>query len=214
MSQVITFEQFTPVARYDSIPWTNVRIEESDTETLSELTVWTELETQALSPVDADPSDPAARNFTTELADDAMDLWYRIIFVDGDGDESTPTDPIQNTDPFDSAAYATVDELARILKIRQPSDEQEVAMRRVLVAAAGEINAELDFGETDTLTGWELSLVATVNLDRAVEHWRQQESPFGLVGLGPEMGSAFTASDSWKRHAIKLSYLKRGWGFS
>src|SRR5262245_13534825 len=40
-------------------------------------------------------------------------------------------------------AYATRDELARILKIRTPSDEQWTAMDRVLTAAAGEINSEI-----------------------------------------------------------------------
>ena len=53
-----------------------------------------------------------------------------------------------------------------------------------------------------------------VNLERAVEHWRQQESPFGLVGLGPEMGSSFTARDSWERHAHKLAPLKDQWGLA
>ena len=83
MAQVITFERYRPVARYDATPWTQVRIEESDTSDLSDDTVWTALETQALSPVDADPENPAYRNFTTDLASDDEDLWYRICFVDG-----------------------------------------------------------------------------------------------------------------------------------
>jgi hypothetical protein len=31
MTQVVSFENYTPPARFDSIPWANVKIEESDT---------------------------------------------------------------------------------------------------------------------------------------------------------------------------------------
>ena len=125
MAQVITFEGFQPIARYDEIPWTQAKIEEGATEDGP----WTALETIILDPVDADPSEPAYRNLTTELADDAFDLWYRITFIDGTGDQSIPTTPIQNTDTGLSP-YATVTELARILKLRDPSDAQRAAERR------------------------------------------------------------------------------------
>jgi hypothetical protein len=60
-------------------------------------------------------------------------------------------------------------------------------MERVLLMLAGEINSEI--GRTNSeLSGWQLSLAEEVNLERAVEHWRQEESPFGLVGLGAELG--------------------------
>lgn len=111
--------------------------------------------------------------------------------------------------------YATATELARILKIRAPSPEQTVAMQRVLDVAAGEIDSEIDLSATATpLAGWELALAAEVNLERAVEHWRQQESPFGLVGLGPELPMERTARDSWERHAHKLAPIKNQWGLA
>ena len=50
--------------------------------------------------------------------------------------------------------------------------------------AAGEINSEIDLAADEGLAGWQVALAAEVNLERAVEHWRQQESPFGLIGLG------------------------------
>jgi hypothetical protein len=53
-----------------------------------------------------------------------------------------------------------------------------------------------------------------VNLERAVEHWRQQESPFGLIGLGAELPAERTARDSWERHAHKLAPLKGQWGLA
>ena len=87
-------------------------------------------------------------------------------------------------------------------------------MERVLLVAAGEINAEIDLATDDGLAGWQLSLAAEVNLERAVEHWRQQEAPFGLIGLGPELPAERTARDSWDRHAHKLAPLKAQWGIA
>jgi hypothetical protein len=209
MAQVITFENYVPTPRYDSIPWTEVDIEEGLTETGS----FTVIDNMPLSPVDSDPANPAARSFTTELADDAMDLWYRLVFRDASGDETVPTDAIQNT--ADINTYATVHELQRILKIRTPTTEQRAAMRRVLITATGEIDAEVDLAADATaLAGWQLHLTNEVCLERAVEHWRQMESPFGLVGLGPEMPAERVARDSWDRHAHKLAPLKNQWGLA
>lgn len=209
MAQVITFEDYTPPARFDSLPWTQVRIEEAATATGT----WATIDTINLSPLDTDPSDPAVRSFTTENASDTPDLWYRVVFLDAASDESQPSTPIQNS-ASTVAPYATVSELARILKIRDPSAAQTAAMERVLLTAAGEIDSEIDLASTTELAGWQLSLAAEVNLERAVEHWRQEESPFGLIGLGAELGSAFTSKDSWERHALKLAPLKGQWGLA
>jgi len=119
-------------------------------------------------------------------------------------------------------AYADSDELARVLKLRNPTTAQTDALERVLDVAAGEIDAEIGFTLDDDglqespLAGWQLALVAEVNLERAVEHWRQQESPFGLMGLGADFGGGAerTARDSWERHAHKLSPLKQSWGLA
>jgi hypothetical protein len=114
-----------------------------------------------------------------------------------------------------TVGYTTVEELQRILKIRDPSSEQQAAMARVLSTAAGEIDAEIDRSDDDpALAGWQLDLAAEVNLERGVEHWRQQESPFGLIGLGAELGPTHTARDSWERHAFKLAPLKTHWGLA
>jgi hypothetical protein len=206
MTQVVTFERYVPVARYDSLPWTQVRIEEAATEDGT----FAEIETIALSPVDDDPTDPQARSFTTELANDG-ELWYRIVFVDANGDESAPTDPIQNTDIID--AYATIPELARILKIRTPTTDQTYAMGRVLLAAAGEINSVIDLEDGNELTGWQLELAAQVNLERAAELWKLQEVQFGIV-LGSEFGPTHIARDTFAKHAITLHPLKQQWGFA
>src|SRR5215471_7940486 len=95
-------------------------------------------------------------------------------------------------------AYTTVDELARVLRLRQPSEAQGAAMQRVLDTAAGEINRCIGtaWGSADAAS-WPdtpdvpdalaAALVTEVNLERAVEHWQQQESPFGVIGLGEQV---------------------------
>src|SRR5687767_11302226 len=110
----------------------------------------------------------------------------------------------------------TTTELARVLKIRTPSAEQLTALQRVIDVAEGEIDAEIDLADDATaLAGWQLALCEEVALERAVEHWRQQESPFGLIGVGGDLGvTERTARDSWERHAHKLAPLKNQWGLA
>jgi hypothetical protein len=119
-------------------------------------------------------------------------------------------------DVIPGVTYASRDELQRILKIRTPSTEQEDAMDRVLLAATKEINDEIGITEDEMvdLSQGELAVAHTVNLDRAVEHWRQQEAPFGIVGLGAELGPAIIGRDTWDRHAHKLAHMKRSWGLA
>lgn len=80
---VVTFTAERPPARFDNKPWTQARIEESATQTGP----FTAIATITLSPTDTDPTSPADRDFTTENA--TLDQgWYRIVWVDADGDES------------------------------------------------------------------------------------------------------------------------------
>lgn len=210
---VITFRDYTPAPRYDGNPWTEVDIEESNDTTLDDDTTWSVIETIPLSPVDSDPENPASRSLTTEDADNTIGLWYRLVFRDGTGDQQQTTQPVQNISL--ATSYGTITELARILKIREPSEAQRGAMARVLVAAAGEINAEVDLAADTYLDGWQVALAAEVNLERAVEHWRQQEAPFGLVAIEGALGPAErTARDTWERHANKLAPLKGQWGIA
>lgn len=105
-------------------------------------------------------------------------------------------------------SYAGTAELARVLHLRTVSAEQGTAMTRVLDAAAYEINSECNGSGTVEFGTPYPSLAIEVNLERAVEHWRQQEAAFGIVGLGGEAIPVTTARDSWDRHAHKLAPLK------
>ena len=107
-------------------------------------------------------------------------------------------------------AYATTDELARVLKLRAPTPAQGTALARVLEAAATEIDSELGTSYFGGSVGTP-DLIVEVNIERAVEHWQQQESPFGVIGLGDTVPTVI-GRDSWDRHAHKLAPLKQTWG--
>lgn len=208
MPVVVSLEDFRPSPRYDSLPWTEARIEEGT----ASVGPWVVLETQALSPVDADPANPAYRSFTTQLGTDE-ELWYRIVFLDASGDTGLPTFPVQNI-ADDRPVYASVSELASLLRV-SASDRHDSLMR-VLKSAAHEIDSEIG---TADITGAELPysnpppLAREVNLERAVEHWKQMQAPFGIIGLG-DVEATYTARDSWDRHAHKLAPLKGSWGIA
>jgi hypothetical protein len=207
VSEVVTFERFRPPPRFDALPWTDVRVEESS----EEEGTYAQIDTFALSPVDVDPENPAYRSFTTELGT-AAGYWYRIIFADASGDVTAPSVPIQNlagSVPSRIAAFVTVNELASILQVKATSNAD--ALQRVLEAAAGEIVSET--GRND-FTGWELSLVQQVNLARAEELWKQMKAPWGVIGTESEFGTTHLASDTFKRHALSLAPLKQEWGIA
>lgn len=91
MSHVVTFTDYTPGARADGLPWTHVRFDEAPAATGP----WATIDTQALDPVDADPAAPATRALlTTEQATLPVG-WYRLVWVDANGDIQV-TDPVSN----------------------------------------------------------------------------------------------------------------------
>lgn len=119
MTYVVSFTDYTPTARYDATPWTNVRIQECATSGGTFVT----LETQALSPVDADPTHPVSRNITTTLATIASGGWYRIVFVDAALNEQ-PTTPVQQG----SAAPLTVTQIRELVE----TDLIDSALQRIV----------------------------------------------------------------------------------
>lgn len=209
MSFVVSFHDFTPTARYDAQPWTEIRVEEGADATVGP---WTVIDTIAISPVDPDPSQPASRSFTTENGT-AADLWYRITFFDALGGQTEPTVAQQN---IATATYATVAELFRILKIRTPSEAQTLAAEADLSTATIEINHEIDLAaDAPALTGEQLNIARGVCLDRAADLWRHRESAAGMLGIPDETIAAVQPMRySWTRYAQRLSPLKNQWGFS
>ena len=116
---------------------------------------------------------------------------------------------------FDGDTYASVDELFRILHIRNPTAEQTLAGERALATATYEIDRELDRPEDDPIAGAQVSLAQSVCLKRAVEHWRQEEASFGLVTIeGLTGGVERIARNTWERHANDLAPAKLQWGIA
>jgi hypothetical protein len=208
MATVVTFLDYTPPERADAIAWTQVEIYES-----SEVDgTYTLIDTLTLSPPEPDPADPLSRDFTTILGT-GEDLWYKVRFLDGGGGTSEYSDPVQNvSEDLSATPYATVAELARHLSIRAPTAEQTAIMTRVLTAAAFEIDSEL--GRYGAFGSPYPDLVVQVNIERAEEHWRQLEAPFGLIALGVDVPAERTGQNSWERHALKLAPLKQSWGLA
>lgn len=73
----VTLTDLTPVARYDNLPWTSARLEESATEDGD----FTEIDTFALIPADTDPKNPATRVFTSDNGT-IENAWYRVVWID------------------------------------------------------------------------------------------------------------------------------------
>lgn len=149
MSIVVSLEEFTPLARYDGQPFTQARIEEAATAAGP----FTLLETFALAPLDADPSRPAARSFTTNLGT-LESGWYQVTFVDPNGDKVT-VGPVHNIN-IEPAYLPVVSDIGALLRARtknqygdelgtftddtRPTDEQVI---RLIKLAEGDVAVQL-----------------------------------------------------------------------
>ena len=146
---------------------------------------------------------------------------YTLVYDDDAGTAAvghTASEELEITssagEPFVGDTYSDTTELARILKIRTPSAEQEIALERVLIAATFEINQEIDLADDGVLAGAEISLAEQVCLQRAAELWHLQEVPLGLAGIGSEFGTTHLARNSWDKYAYTLAPLKEQWGLA
>lgn len=113
MTVVVTFQEYVPLPRYDGLPWTKVRIYEA----ADSLGPWTQIQLQNLSPVDADPTNPQARNLTTTLAT-LEQGWYQLVFEDAAGLHQQATFPVHNVTPEELAFEPNVVDVAKLLRAR------------------------------------------------------------------------------------------------
>jgi len=212
MAEVVTFVDYRPPARYDLLPWTQARIEEASTETGT----YTALETKTLSPVDSDPSSPAARSFTTELGT-ALGYWYRIVFLDATGDTSQPTTPVQNEPGSStvSTSYVPLSELQRVLQKPAPTAAEQTAMQRVLDEAALKIDLYLGYTASSPAPASALQTLAEVNLGMGQELWSMEGRVAGIIPVGPDSVPVIAAHNIWNRWRLRLVPLKmNGWGLA
>jgi hypothetical protein len=209
---IVSFEDYTPPARFDDLPWTEIKIEESDTVTLSDATVWSTIDTIAISPLDPDPSQPAVRNFTTNNASNTPDLWYRVTFVDAASDVSLPSVPVQNLENA-VAAYATTSEFFRVVRVSTPTAAQIVAAQGDLDQATIEINQEIAWATDHApATAEQLELLRNVCLNRGADLWRHRESAPGIITILDESTPSQPGRYSFSRYVQMLSPIKDQWG--
>lgn len=206
---VVSFENYFPPARYDDTPWTEAVINEGSTSAGP----WTVIDTITFDVPDPDPSDPGPRSFTTPNGT-AADLWYTVTFADDFSGVSTPTTPIQNA--AGATPYATVDELFRVLKIRDGGTEDQIeAAQGDINTATFEINEEIDLASThDPLTSDQLDLCKGVCIDRAADLWRHRESAPGILGVVDEGVPSAPGRYSFARYVARLSVIKDQWGIA
>lgn len=129
MTAVVSLTDFLPAPRYDGVPWTQAKIEEAPASTGT----WTVKATVTLSPVDADPSNPAERSFTLTNASAVTGYWYRVTFLDGAAGAGEPSAPVYNGPPD---LLASVDELEARLGIELTADEEQRAIGLLTTASA------------------------------------------------------------------------------
>lgn len=100
MSFTHSFRATFPPARFDAVPWTRVRIEES----ADGLTGWTQIDEQALTP-DPTPATPNAVNVTVTTAQFAA-AWFRFRFDVTPSSPSTYTAAIRSPEVTLSVTWA------------------------------------------------------------------------------------------------------------
>jgi len=154
---VISLVDFQPPERVDGKPWTAARIEGTPTPESG----WAEVETVELDPVDEDPSDPALRSFTLSSAED----WLRIVFLDEDGAESSPSAIAATSGPQFRPTLSQVSAVLRARTYTGSGDDDPMS-----VLAGGELAGEFNTETRPTAEQVEDDLIpqACVDLARAV----------------------------------------------
>ncbi len=208
MPTVFSFVDYTPPARYDDVPWSEARVQQSDAPDGT----WNLIDTLTLDPLDDDPTMPQVRNLTTHLASDTPSQWYRIVWADASAGTSLPTAPTIDLG-LGVTPFATATELFRVLKVRQPSQDQTDAADGYLLTAAVEIMSEIDLTDMELSEG-EVAVCKSVNLDRAADLWRHTESAPGILGIVDESVAAPPGRYSWARYRARLSVVKVKWGIA
>jgi hypothetical protein len=105
----VSFTDYTPPARFDGVAWTIIKINESAVADGP----WNLIDTQDITPVDTDPSHPAARSFTTDNAT-LVQGWYQILFEDPSG-SFVASEPIQNLPEPQAEWMPTVQQVADMI---------------------------------------------------------------------------------------------------
>lgn len=147
MTFVRSFDNFYPPVRHDGVPFTAALIQEAS----SASGPWTTIETVSIGTPDADPSQPAARDFTTSLATLDPVGWYRIVWRDSIG-ATFSGDPVL----FDQTALlATIEDVERVLQITIPASRRADVQAALRTAQAWALD---HIGDVDYLESGEVQV--------------------------------------------------------
>ena len=110
-------------------------------------------------------------------------------------------------------AYATIDELAAVLRIRVTPENTD-ALTACVDAASAEIDQAMDRTDpASSLPVDEAPLANRVCLVRGVEWWKSNDAAFGVIG-STDTGALQAPRNTFARHAAELIPLKQQWGVS
>lgn len=226
-----SFENYKPPKRFDGLPYTQALIRESAAQTSGYATI----ETKTLSPVDADPTNPAARNFTTALATLAAG-WYIIEWKDASG-AVFDSDPVYS--PTAGTALTTLADVKAFLQIT--TTVQDAPITALISPASKAIMkwCEREFAPANTVTTrtfvarranaellvdvnpYDLQSVSAVSIDSdqtnpyvlSTDEWRLRPKPaldgvYQFVRLFP-FGTS-TGRVLWRNREVNVTGT---WGF-
>src|SRR4051812_48127601 len=134
---VVSLAGNVPPVRYDSVAWTKAKLEEATTETGS----YSLIETFTLSPVDSDPTNPAARNFTSAKAT-ASTNWYRISFEDASGNLAL-TSPVFNS-AQGSASLCGIADVRALLQSSSADTGQNALIEHMIPQASEAVSKDCE----------------------------------------------------------------------
>jgi len=207
VGQVVSFEGYTPTARYDGIPFARVQVQES----VASAGPFTVIDEVPLTPLDSDPSNPSARNVTTANASAASGLWYKLVFLDANDDQSESLPIRHEPDSVLAPTALCTDEDVRLYLAIKPTDlsddDRGVIIR--LVNAASETFADesqrLWVVPDDENPADRFYDVAQTDIDRG---WVRIEDARDVVGIGyADGGSApITPTDYADFYTLAAAY--------
>lgn len=176
MSFIHTLIGAEPPERVDSLPWTDVRIEESTAQSGP----WATAETQALSPLDTDPASPMSRDLTFEAS--IASGWFRLVFIDANNDESPPTAPVED-DGIDDAIMPSVSDVGSLLRARTKS-------------VTGTVEYGTFNSDTRPTADQAASIITTAgqHILAKIDFWPHPEIPVGLQPLARRVIAVCAAS--------------------
>lgn len=171
MGITVTFVGTLPPPRSDGIPWIGVEIQESP----SSAGPWNLIDTQTLSPIDTDPSQPQARNITTDNGT-LQNGWYRFIFTDEFAGSSMPSAPVLNGSTLTLPPSAdTIRNASPLLRQKYPLPSSDPYASNDLHMLTGQATAEVQ-----AIT-WRL--IDPALGDSAPEGYQSEAVPVGLVPI-------------------------------